>query len=275
MKQIIRSFALIIVAALALQAFAHDKHDKKAHDKGKAKTAKTVKGEFLGKGDGVKTCPVTGEDIPNKDVKGQFFKWTVYFCCQGCLDEAEKNPAAYVKKTHAAQVAATKDLPKSDSHHADHQDQNQKDDKKQGSKDAEKQDSKDAEKKFLGKGDGIETCPVMGSPVNKNLKNEVNGRVFYVCCEGCAEVVKKDPDLYLKPIEGEKKEAEKKEGDKKKEQEFLGKGNGIETCPVTGDPVDKGLKGEVDGQTFYVCCAGCIDTVKENPAAYLKKSAKK
>jgi YHS domain-containing protein len=257
MKQTIRSFALIIVAALSLQAFAHGKHDKKAHDKGKAQAAKAVKGEFLGKGDGVKTCPVTGEEILNKDVKGRFFNRTVYFCCAGCLDEAKKSPAAYVKRTHAQQVAATKNLPKPEGHHADHQ--------AQKPTEGEKQDSKGAEKKFLGKGDGIETCPVMGTPVNKKLKNEVNGRVFYVCCEGCAEVVKNDPDLYLKPVEGEKK----------KEQEFLGKGDGAETCPVTGEPVDKELKAEVDGQTFYVCCAGCIETVKSNPAAYLKKSAKK
>jgi YHS domain-containing protein len=262
MKQIIRSFALIVVAALSLQAFAHDKHDKKAHDKGKAQATKTVKGEFLGKGDGVRSCPVTGEDIHTKDVKGQFFNRTVYFCCPGCLDEAKKNPSAYVKKTHAQQVAATKHLPKSEGHHGDHQAQNQKE--------GEKQDSKGAEKKFLGKGDGFETCPVMGDPVNKNVKYEVNGRVFYVCCAGCAEVVKENPDLYLKPVEGEKKE-----GEKKKEPEFLGKGNGVDTCPVTGEPVDKALKGEVNGQTFYVCCAGCIDTVKENPAAYLKKSPAK
>jgi YHS domain-containing protein len=256
MKLTIRSFALIIVAALSLQAFAHGKHDKKAHDK-KAHAAKTVKGEFLGKGDGVKICPVTGEDILNKDVKGRFFNRTVYFCCAGCLDEAKKSPATYIKRTHAQQVAATKNLPKQEGHHADHQDQKPKAD--------EKQDSKGAEKKFLGKGDGAETCPVMGTPVNKKLKYEVNGRVFYVCCEGCAEVVKQDPDLYLKPVEGEKE----------KEQEFLGKGDGEETCPVTGDPVVKELKGEVDGQTFYVCCAGCIETVKSNPTAYLKKSAKK
>ena len=31
---------------------AHDKHDNKAHDKGKASAAKAVKGGFLGKGDG-------------------------------------------------------------------------------------------------------------------------------------------------------------------------------------------------------------------------------
>jgi len=256
MKLTVQSFALIIVAALSVQAFAHDKHNK-AQAKGKAPAAKAVKVEFLGKGDGVKTCPVTGDEIQNKDVKGRFFNRTVYFCCPDCLSDAKKNPSAYIKRTQAAQVAATKNLPKSEGHHGDHQDQNQKDDKKQ--------DSKDAEKKFLGKGDGDTTCPVTGDTVNKDLKYEVNGRVFYVCCESCADVVKKNPDLFLKPVEG----------DKKKEPEFLGKGDGIETCPVTGEPIDKTLKGEVDGQTFYVCCDGCIETVMKNPAAYLKKANKK
>jgi YHS domain-containing protein len=259
MKQTIKSitlisFALIVVASLSLQAFAHD---KKAHAKANAPAAKTAKSEFLGKGDGVKTCPVSGEEITSKDFKGRFFNRTVYFCCAECLAEAKKKPAAYLKRTQAAQVAATKNLPKSEGHDGDHHAQNPKEDGKQ--------ESKDGEKKFLGKGDGLETCPVMGSPVNKNFKYEVNGRVFYVCCPGCAEVVKEHPDLYLKPVESEKKN----------EQEFLGKGNGIETCPVTGEPVNPDLKGEVDGQTFYVCCAGCIDTVKNNPAAYLKKTAAK
>jgi YHS domain-containing protein len=254
MKLTIRSFALIVVAALSLPAFAHDKHGNKAQDKAKAPAAKAVKVEFLGKGDGVRTCPVTGEEIQNKDVKGQFFGRTVYFCCPDCLADAKKNPSAYIKRTQAAQVAATKDLPKGEGHHAEHQAQKQKE--------GEKQDSKDAEKKFLGKGDGLKTCPVTGEQVNENLKYEVNGRVFYVCCEGCADVVKKNPDLFLKPVEGEKKE----------EPEFLGKGDGITTCFVTGEPVDKELKFEVAGKTFYACCAGCIEMVKKNPAAYLKKA---
>jgi YHS domain-containing protein len=207
MKQTLRSFApisfaLIVVAALSLQVFAHD---KKAHDKGKTQAPKTVKSEFLGKGDGLETCPVTGEDITTKDIKGRFFNRTVYFCCAACLAEAKKSPAAYLKRTQAAQIAATKNLPKSEGHHGDHQAQNPKEGEKQDSKDGEKQDSKDGEKKFLGKGDGVETCPVMGSPVNKDVKYEVNGRVFYVCCPGCAQVVKENPDLYLKPVEGEKK----------------------------------------------------------------------
>lgn len=209
MKQAIRLFALIVVAVLTLQAYAYGAHDKKAHDKGKAPAARTVKSEFLGKGDGVKTCPVSGEEITSKDFKGRFFNRTVYFCCAECLAEAKKSPALYIKRTQAAQIAATKNLPKSEDHHGEHHAQNPPQDSPQNPKEGEKQDSKDGEKKFLGKGDGIETCPVMGSPVNKEVKHEVNGRVFYVCCPGCAEVVKKDPDLYLKPIEGEKKPAAK------------------------------------------------------------------
>ena len=51
MKLTVQSFALIVVTALSLEAFAHDKHDNKAHDKGKASAAKAVKGGFLGKDD--------------------------------------------------------------------------------------------------------------------------------------------------------------------------------------------------------------------------------
>lgn len=241
MKHLIQSFALILLLALSVSAFAHDKHQHKA-------AGKSAKGkvEFIGKGDGVTTCPVTGEEIHNKDQKLMLYGRAVYFCCAGCMADAKKNPAAYVKPTHKAQLLAIKNAPKAEGHHGDHHGQ-----------DAAKDDGK-----FLGKGDGIETCPVTGEPVNKNLKGEVNGQEFYVCCEGCIETVKKNPSAYLKPAGGAK-------------TAFLGKGDGIETCPVTGEPVNKSMKGEVNGQTFYVCCEGCIDTVKKNPAAYLKAANKK
>jgi len=238
MKHITKSFALIIVLALTATAFAHDKHQPKQA----AKTTK-AKAQFLGRGDGVTTCPVTGEKIESKDNKAVLFGRTVYFCCPDCWAEVKKNPAAYVKRTHKEQLLAIKNAPKTEGHHGDHH----------------AQDSKAGEQKFLGKGDGIETCPVTGEPVNKSLKGEVNGRVFYVCCADCIETVKKNPELYLKPVEGEKKEPA-----------FLGKGDGVETCPVTGEPVNKDLKDEVNGRVFYVCCAGCIDTIKKSPELYLK-----
>lgn len=52
---------------------------------------------------------------------------------------------------------------------------------------------------FLGKGDGVTTCPVTGEPVNKEIKWGFYGRTVYFCCENCREVVKKNPELYLKP----------------------------------------------------------------------------
>src|SRR5215510_5004838 len=146
MKQTITSLALIVVAALSLQAFAHGKHYKKAHGKGKAQAAKAVKGEFLGKGDGVKTCPVTGDEIQNKDVKGRFYGRTVYFCCPDCLAEAKKNPAAYLKRTQAAQVAATKNLPKGEGHNGEHHAENHGENHAENQKEGEPQDSKEGEK---------------------------------------------------------------------------------------------------------------------------------
>ena len=84
--------------------------------------------------------------------------------------------------------------------------------------------------------------------------------------EGVSEFVKEGmPSMHKEhPLPNTKAEA----------KTFLGKGDGIETCPVTGEPVDKKLKGEANGQTFYVCCAGCLDTVKANPTAYLKPAKK-
>ena len=194
--------------------------------------------KFLGMGDGVTTCAVTGEELANKNISGDFYGRTVYFCCPGCLAKAQKNPELYVSKTVDAKPAATAVAAKPHGEH--HQD----------------------EKKFLGKGDGITTCPVTGEPVDKEAKGEVNGRVFYVCCAGCIDQIKKDPDLYLKP--------EKTGGGS--EPKFLGKGDGVTTCPVTGEPISKDVKTEINGKTIYACCAGCIDQIKKNPDLYLKKN---
>ncbi|MBI1760278.1 MAG: hypothetical protein HYR56_02475 [Acidobacteria bacterium] len=256
MKNAIKlSFAFVLVGALASLSFAQNaKPVAKPAAKVAAKPApRAVK--FRGKGDGITTCPVTGEELANKDMHADFYGRTVYFCCAGCLAKAQKTPAAYLKQTEAAQLAAVKNMPKAKGHgHAAPAEQNEH---------AEHAGHAAVEVKFMGKGDGVETCPVTGEPVNKNLKGEALGRTFYVCCEGCLDTVKQNPAAYLKPLAAEKTATA-----------FLGKGDGIETCPVTGEPVDKSLKGEVNGQTFYVCCAGCLETVKANPAAYLKAARK-
>ncbi len=56
------------------------------------------------------------------------------------------------------------------------------------------------------------------------------------------------------------------------EKDFLGKGDGVTTCPVTGEPVDKNISAEILGRTVYFCCASCRDAVVKNPALYLKQT---
>ena len=50
-----------------------------------------------------------------------------------------------------------------------------------------------------------------------------------------------------------------------------------EICPVSEEPLGsmgKPIKVAVDGQEVFVCCDGCVDTVKENPDEYLAKLKK-
>ncbi|HSQ20265.1 MAG TPA: hypothetical protein VLR92_07820 [Blastocatellia bacterium] len=58
--------------------------------------------------------------------------------------------------------------------------------------------AKKEEKAFLGRGDGITTCPVTGGPINKNISAEINGRTTYFCCASCRDAVTKNPTLYLR-----------------------------------------------------------------------------
>jgi YHS domain-containing protein len=53
-------------------------------------------------------------------------------------------------------------------------------------------------KEFAGKGDGINTCPVSGEPVNKNVWAEIKGRKVYFCCGNCRAKAQQDPDKYIR-----------------------------------------------------------------------------
>jgi YHS domain-containing protein len=61
---------------------------------------------FEGRGNGMHTCPVTGEKITNANFKADFYGRTVYFCCSGCLKSAKANPGRFVKPTVAEQDKA-------------------------------------------------------------------------------------------------------------------------------------------------------------------------
>lgn len=44
------------------------------------------------------------------------------------------------------------------------------------------------------------TCPVMGNPIDKTLYVDYKGKRIYVCCAGCIDEVKKDPEKYIKKL---------------------------------------------------------------------------
>lgn len=45
-------------------------------------------------------------------------------------------------------------------------------------------------------------CPVMdGSPINKDLYTDYNGKRVYFCCGACPKLFAKDPEKYMKKME--------------------------------------------------------------------------
>jgi YHS domain-containing protein len=52
------------------------------------------------KGDGVKTCPVSGEEIGSGGMKPAELVYkgkTIRFCCKSCFKDFWKDPEAYLK----------------------------------------------------------------------------------------------------------------------------------------------------------------------------------
>lgn len=185
MKSTFRNVTLILSLIAISGIFAATFAQKATKSKAGKKSVKAV--EFLAKGDGIESCIVTGEKLESKNIKAEIFGRDVYFCCNDCKDAAVKNPSAYVKKTEAAQIAAVKAMTaKADKmgggHHAGHHGN------------AVKAEAG----KFMGKGDGITSCPVTGEAISKEVSVEVEGRTVYACCPGCLDKIKKNPELYLK-----------------------------------------------------------------------------
>jgi YHS domain-containing protein len=104
-------------------------------------------------------------------------------------------------------------------------------------------------------------CPVLGGMINTKLYYQYKGQKIYVCCPRCIDTVKKNPEKYLKKIQEEQK---KIDAAKKITQK---------NCPVIGGVIVPELYYEYS-KKIYVCCPGCIATIKKNPEMYLKKVQK-
>ena len=89
------------------------------------------------------------------------------------------------------------------------------------------------------------TCPVMGGAINKEIHVDHNGKRVYLCCAGCVETFKKDPDRYLAKLDS------------------LGESPEVlapavqTTCPVMGGAINKDVYADYEGKRVYFCCPGC------------------
>ena len=115
--------------------------------------------------------------------------------------------------------------------------------------------------------------PIAKFVMNPNSKSEIvatkNGAVWFVTSADKAAVA--EAHKAMKKMMEMMGGGEKPEGKPAKPVAYIGKGDGISTCPVMGQPVNENVSVVHNGKTVYFCCAGCIAKFKENPAAYLKK----
>lgn len=104
-------------------------------------------------------------------------------------------------------------------------------------------------------------CPVSGKKIDMSKYVDHEGKRIYVCCDGCVKKVKADPSGYINKLE---------------EQGItLAKATVPQTkCPVMGSDIDRTKYVDVNGKRIYVCCDHCIDTIKEDPSAYIEKLEK-
>jgi YHS domain-containing protein len=99
-------------------------------------------------------------------------------------------------------------------------------------------------------------CPVMGNPINKEVFVDYEGYRYFFCCKGCVEPFLAEPGKYI-----EQMKAEGVTPMKLKAQS---------TCPVLGNPIDKTVFVDYDGQRIYFCCKGCVSEFEKDPAKYMK-----
>ena len=132
-------------------------------------------------GDTVK-CPVMGTKFKvnknslNVTVKGKKY----YLCCQMCTDPLKKDPDKYLKVTEKVEV---------------------------------KMQNYSTDEAKVG---DVVKCPVMGSDVtvtDKTLFASIKGKKYYTCCGGCPDMIKKNPDKYLKPSVIKNNESDSKDLD--------------------------------------------------------------
>ncbi len=123
-------------------------------------------------------------------------------------------------------------------------------------------------------------CPVSGKELqatDNQQKLVFEGRPLFVCCDGCAAVVNRDPQKYLDQLYSESP----RESRPGVYEATLADAEAIarqERCPVLDERLDLvgvPLKVTVDGKSVFVACLGCAKFVQSEPEKYITKLAQK
>lgn len=107
----------------------------------------------------------------------------------------------------------------------------------------------------------LDTCVVMGGRLEegKIVEHVYKNRLVRFCCPGCVTEFEKDPAKYLAKVD----------------EAIVAKQKAtypLDTCVVLGKKLpDKPVDCVVGNRLVRLCCKGCIEKIKENPAEYLSK----
>jgi multidrug efflux pump subunit AcrA (membrane-fusion protein)/YHS domain-containing protein len=133
------------------------------------------------------------------------------------------------------------------------------------------------------------TCPITGArlgSMGKPYKMDVQGQLLFLCCEGCVGQVNADPAAALKKLEASEQDptdsqapvsgfsAEELANLEQLAPEDQELAKQQKTCPITGmnlGSMGKPFKLILEGRTLFLCCQGCEQAAKADPAATLKK----
>ena len=106
----------------------------------------------------------------------------------------------------------------------------------------------------------LPTCPVMGDPVDFNVKIMSDDGPVYFCCEMCIPKFKKDPAKYAEKLTAQRAALEKLDRIQV-------------SCPVDGKSVDGKLTSDGTGHKIAFCSKECQAKYAEHPGAFKAKLA--
>ncbi len=168
--------------------------------------AQHPQGQAEQKGSKLPLCPIMGNPV-NFLVQTMTDEGPVYFCCPGCIDKYEKNPAKYAKQTKAQRAAAKKMKRVQVICPVSGEPIDGKTSVTSGGKgvsfccpDCAAKYEKDPAK-YAAKLEASYTyqtrCPVMGGKVNPTSFTDLpTGERIYFCCQGCESKLLKSLEKY-------------------------------------------------------------------------------